>query len=276
MAAERLEQALVMHDRVAIVAGASWDTIGGATACLLARQGARVVINAEREDDQLLDTARHIEALGGEVAVVCGDVADETTWADLVTAASTRFGSLDTLVYAPAAADLKYLMDLTNDEWDRCFAVTVRGAWLGAKAVVPHMTEGGSIVFISSVNASVTSPGFGAYGPAKAALDALARSLALECGPKGIRVNAVAPGQVEGVAGDTRLRHDAAEYAACCDGYARGSYGSPDEIARCVLFLASDAASFVTGTVLVADGGLSILSPEALTRPSFRARRDRK
>lgn len=264
-----------MRGRVAIVAGASWDTIGGAAACLLARKGARVVINAEREDEPLRATARHIEHLGGEVAMVCGDVAEETTWVDLVACASTRFGSVDTLVYAPAAADLKYLVELTNAEWDRCFAVTVRGAWLGAKAVIPHMYDGGSIVFISSVNASVTSPGLGAYGPAKAALDALARSLALECGPMRIRVNAVAPGQVEGAAGDARLRHNAAEYAACCDGYARGSYGSPVEIARCVLFLASDAASFVTGTVLVADGGLSILSPEALTRPSFRARRDR-
>src|SRR5688572_8907766 len=86
MAAERLARDLVMRDRVAIVAGASWDTIGGATACLLAREGARVVINAEREDDQLRDTARHIEDAGGEVAVVCGDVADETTWANLVAA----------------------------------------------------------------------------------------------------------------------------------------------------------------------------------------------
>jgi NAD(P)-dependent dehydrogenase (short-subunit alcohol dehydrogenase family) len=261
-----------MNGRVAIVAGASWDTIGGAAALLLAQNGARVIINAERDDERLRATARRIADAGGEVVVACGDVAEETTWLDLTACATTRFGRIDTLVYAPAAADLKYVIDLSTEEWDRCFAVTVRGAWLGSKAIIPHMVGGGSIVFISSVNASITSPGLGAYGAAKAALNALARSLALECGSLGIRVNTVAPGQVEGEAGDIQLQQDPAEHAACREAYARGTYGTPEEIARCVLFLASDASAFVTGSVLVADGGLSILSSEALTRPSFRAR----
>jgi len=260
-------------DKTAIVAGASWETIGGHVAYRLAREGARLVINGE-EDDRLQATAHHIDSIGGSVIVCAGDVAEEKTWSTLVNVACGAGVTVDILVYTPAAADLKYVADLSPAEWDRCFDVTVRGAWLAAREVIPRMSgRGGAIVFVSSANARVTSPGFGAYGPAKAALEALARSLALEHGSNGIRVNAVAPGQIETGASASRLSRAEDEASRAC--YARGAYGTPEEIADCVLFLLSEESSFVTGTVLPVDGGLTILSPEAVIRPSFRARRNR-
>jgi NAD(P)-dependent dehydrogenase (short-subunit alcohol dehydrogenase family) len=260
--------------QTAIVAGASWDTIGGHVAYALAVDGARVVINAENDDEGLQATAEKLRAVGAVVEVCAGDVADEGTWRTLVSVACEAGPYIDLLVYTPTETQMKYIAELSPAEWDRCFAVTVRGAWLASKAVIPHMSaRGGSIVFVSSANAQVTSPGFGAYGPAKAALEALARTLALEHGQESIRVNAIAPGQVESASSSSALAPAEAEACRIC--YARGAYGTPEEIASCICFLLSDDAAFVTGTVFVADGGLTILSPEAIIRPSFLARRNR-
>lgn len=257
--------------QTAIVAGASWGTIGGAVAYGLAAEGARLIISAETADDALCATADRIRALGAAVDICAGDAANEELWRALVSTACAGRPHIDLLVYTPAATELKYVTELSPTEWDRCFAVTVRGAWLAAKAIIPHMRDRqGAIVFVSSANAHVTSPGFGAYGAAKAALEALVRSLALEHGSDGIRVNAVAPGQVENTVGAAAL--SAAEGDACRACYARGAYGTPEEIADCILFLLSREAAFITGTVLAVDGGLTILSPEAVIRPSFRAR----
>jgi NAD(P)-dependent dehydrogenase (short-subunit alcohol dehydrogenase family) len=131
---------------------------------------------------------------------------------------------------------------------------------------------GGAIVFISTVNATITNPLFGVYSVAKAGLNALTRSVALEYGRDGIRCNAIAPGQIVGEREGAAPAGDSLEDQLSRDCYPLGRYGRPEEIANCALFLASDEASFVTGTVLTADGGLTLQSPEALVRPSFRAR----
>jgi NAD(P)-dependent dehydrogenase (short-subunit alcohol dehydrogenase family) len=131
---------------------------------------------------------------------------------------------------------------------------------------------GGSIVFISTVNATITNPHFGLYGAAKGGLNALTRSIALDYGRDGIRCNTIAPGQVVGERETVRIDNDPLEDYLSRDCYPIGRYGRPEEIANCALFLASDEASFVTGIVLTADGGLTIQSPEALVRPSFRLR----
>jgi NAD(P)-dependent dehydrogenase (short-subunit alcohol dehydrogenase family) len=131
---------------------------------------------------------------------------------------------------------------------------------------------GGSLVFISTVNGTITNPGFGLYGAAKGGLNALTRSIALDYGRDGIRANAIAPGQIVGEREQERLALDPLEEAACRDCYPIGRYGTPEEIANVALFLASDESSFVTGITLTADGGLTLQSPEALVRPSFRKR----
>jgi NAD(P)-dependent dehydrogenase (short-subunit alcohol dehydrogenase family) len=263
-----------LKGKVAIVAGAGWGGIGAAIADRFAHEGARVVINSHRRAEKLDQTAEHIRAAGGEVATVMGDVAEAATWAALVDTARERFGRLDILVHNAAYAVLKRPTDLSEAEWDRSLGVTLRGAWLGVRQCVPEMISagGGSIVFISTVNATITNPLFGVYSVAKAGLNALTRSVALDYGRDGIRCNAIAPGQIVGEREAARMVDDPLEDQLSRDCYPLGRYGRPDEIASCALFLASDDASFVTGAILTADGGLTLQSPEALVRPSFRAR----
>ncbi len=260
--------------KVAIVAGAGWGGIGAATAYRFAQEGARLVINNHRRKEKLEETAERIRAINGEVATVIGDVAEAATWEALVATARERFGRLDILVHNASFAVLKRPADLTDEEWERSLGVTLRGPWLGVRSCVPEMIRagGGAIVFISTVNATITNPLFGVYSVAKAGLNALARSVALEYGRDGIRCNAIAPGQIVGESQSASLAGDPLEDQLSRDCYPLGRYGRPEEIASCALFLASDDASFVTGTVLTADGGLTIQSPEALVRPSFRSR----
>jgi NAD(P)-dependent dehydrogenase (short-subunit alcohol dehydrogenase family) len=263
-----------LKDKVAIVAGAGWGGIGAAIAVRFAQEGARLVINSHSRVEKLEQTAAFIREAGGEVAAVMGDVAEGATWERLVSTARERFERLDILVHNAAYAVLKRPGDLSDEEWERSLAVTLRGPWLGVRHCVPELVRagGGAIVFISTVNATITNPLFGVYSVAKAGLNALTRSVALEYGRDGIRCNAIAPGQIVGERGSATLADDPLEEQLSRDCYPLGRYGRPEEIAGCALFLASDDASFVTGSVLTADGGLTLQSPEALVRPSFRAR----
>jgi NAD(P)-dependent dehydrogenase (short-subunit alcohol dehydrogenase family) len=263
-----------LEGKIAIVAGAGWGGIGAAIAYRFALEGAHVIINSQRRVEKLDETAEQIHAAGGQVATVMGDVAEAHTWERLVATAHDRFGKLDILVHNAAHAVMKRPGDLTDDDWERSLGVSLRGPLLGVRHCVPQMIAGGggSIVFISTVNATITNPLFGVYSVAKAGLNALTRSVALDYGRDGIRCNAIAPGQIVGEREAARMADDPLEDQLSRDCYPLGRYGRPDEIAGCALFLASDDASFVTGIVLTADGGLTLQSPEALVRPSFRSR----
>lgn len=263
-----------LEGKVAIVAGAGWGGIGAATAHRFAQEGARLVINSNSRAEKLEETAEKIRAIGGDVVTVMGDVASEATWEQLVSTARERYGKLDILVHNAAYAVLKRPADLTDEDMDRTLGVTLRGPLLGVRHCIPAMIEagGGSIVFISTVNGTITNPLFGAYSMAKAGLNALTRSVAMEYGRDNIRCNAIAPGQIVGEREAARMVDDPLEDQMSRDCYPLGRYGRPDEIAGCALFMASDDASFVTGVILMADGGLTLQSPEALVRPSFRSR----
>lgn len=263
-----------LQGKVAIVAGAAWGGIGAATAYRFAQEGAKVVVNTFSREEKLQETVDHIHALGGSAVAVMGDIAEETTWQTLVQTALASFGRLDILVQNAAQSFVKRAVEFSHEEWNRGLAVTLTGPWLGAKACIPEMIKGGggSLVFISTVNGTITNPGFGLYGAAKGGLNALTRSIALDYGRDGIRANAIAPGQIVGEREAQRLAHDPVEEAASRDCYPLGRYGTPEDIANVALFLASDESAFVTGITLTADGGLTLQSPEALVRPSFRKR----
>ena len=263
-----------LEGKVAIVAGAAWGGIGAATALRFAQEGAKVVINTRRREDKLQETADRMRAVGGQVATVMGDVADASSWEAMVQAALDNFGKIDILVHNASSTAVKRAIEFTQEEWNYGLAATLGGPWLGAKHCIPEMIKvgGGAIVFVSTVNAVITNPHFALYSAAKGGLNALTRSIALDYGRDGIRCNTLAPGQIVGERYAAFLADDPLEDQMCHDCYPLGRYGYPDEMANCILFLASDEASFVTGIVLTADGGLTLQSPEALVRPSFRKR----
>jgi NAD(P)-dependent dehydrogenase (short-subunit alcohol dehydrogenase family) len=256
--------------KIAVIAGASWDGIGGMTALRFAEEGARLVLNAEALTERLVQTQERVTTFT-ESIVVPGDVRDDAMWQALVAETTARFGPPTTLVYTPARCVSGSVLNLTDDDIRSTFDLTFDAAWRAARRCIPAMaSHGSSVVFVSSVNATLTNAGYAAYGAAKAALEALTRTLALECAALGVRVNAVAPGQIEGVASRRILERDAAEDDACRACYPIGRYGEPMEVANAILFLASDEASFITGSTLRVDGGLSLVTAESLLRPSFR------
>lgn len=249
----------LLHDKVAIVTGAS-SGIGRAAALRFATEGARVVVGARRraELDALAD---EIAAAGGAAAVVAGDVRDETFAAALVKTAIDRFGGLDIAfnnagVLGPQGAT----ETIAPADWDISLAVNLTGAFLAARSQIPALRArgGGSMIFTSSfVGYTVGFPGVAAYAAGKAGLIGLVQALAAELGPANIRVNALLPGAV-----DTpmfRAMNGTPEAQGFIAGlHALKRVADPDELAAAALYLASDLASFQSGTAMLVDGGLSI------------------
>ncbi|MEZ4866697.1 MAG: SDR family oxidoreductase [Caldilineaceae bacterium] len=263
-----------LQDKVAIVAGAGWGGIGAATAYRFVQEGAKVVVNALPGEERLQETEQQLRAIGGDVVAVPGDISQASTWQSLVQSALDNFGKLNILMSNAAQATIKPVIEISEEEWNRSLAVSLTGPWLGAKHCIPEMIKagGGSIVFTSTVNSLITNPHFGIYSSAKAGLNGLTRSLAMEYGRSGIRCNAIAPGLIVGARQRAAMQQDALEDWINQDLYPVGRYGAPEDIANVALFLASDEAAFVTGIVMVADGGLTLQSPEAIARPAFRKR----
>jgi NAD(P)-dependent dehydrogenase (short-subunit alcohol dehydrogenase family) len=244
---------------VAIVTGGSRG-IGRAIVEVFARHGASVAFCGR---DELVgrEALSELEA-HGDVAFQPADVAAERDVAELTRACVERFGA-PTILVNNAGVNANYdATEMTEDEWDAFFAIDLKAAWLAAKHVLPHMKRAGrgSIVNVSSLHGFATLDGFFPYAAAKSGLIGLTRSLALDYGPHGIRVNVVAPGFIR-----TRLVQEsidrsadrAAAEAAMVRGVALGRIGDPHEIASVVRFLASDEASYVTGASLLVDGGLT-------------------
>jgi NAD(P)-dependent dehydrogenase (short-subunit alcohol dehydrogenase family) len=150
----------------------------------------------------------------------------------------------------------------------------LKSVYLGAKHCIPEMRKagGGAIVNISSANGLISNPSFAAYSAAKSGVLGLTRNLAIDYGLEGIRVNAICPGLIVNEQTEARLLADEAEARGSRDPYLVGRWGRPQDVAFAALYLASDEAAFVTGTVLAVDGGLTCQSPEATIRPSFRRR----
>jgi NAD(P)-dependent dehydrogenase (short-subunit alcohol dehydrogenase family) len=248
-----------LDGKTAIVTGAS-SGIGRAAARLFAERGAKVVVGARRRD-ALDDLVAEIEAEGGEAVAHAGDVRDEACAQGLVGLAVERFGGLDIAFNnAGTLGEMGALGDLSLEGWRETLDVNLTGAFLGAKHQIPAMLSrgGGSLVFTSTfVGHKVGFPGMAAYGAAKAGLVGLARVIAAEYGAQGIRANALLAGGT-----DTPMGAEVAntpETIAFVEGlHALKRIAQPDEIAQAALFLASDASSFVTGSAMAADGGVSI------------------
>lgn len=248
-----------LDGKVALIAGAS-SGIGRATALLFAREGAKLVLGARRQGE--LDTlAAEIVAAGGEAAVLAGDVREEQYDHALAALAVERFGSLDIAVNnAGTLGEKGPSTGISAKGWEDTLAVNLTGAFYGAKHQIAQMLKagGGSVVFTSTfVGYTAGFPGLAAYAASKSGLVGLTQALAAEFGPQGVRVNAILPGAVETEM--YREANDTPEAQRFVTGlHALKRVAAPEELARSVLYLASDDSSFVTGTAHLVDGGLSI------------------
>ena len=250
----------LLDNRTAIVTGGA-GSIGLATARLFLAEGANVVL-VDRDRAGLERAAASLPK--ERVALAAADVTDSTSTRSYVGLAVDRFGGIDVLfsnagIFGTVAPIIEYPLEV----FDAVQAVHVRGAFLAAKHAVPHMRSGGSIVITSSVAATRGDAGVYAYITAKHAQTGLMRCLAKELAPRGIRVNTVNPGPVDNsfqLAVEQGL--GAAIGADSTDFFnaliPMGRHASPEEVARSVLYLASDQSSFVTGTMLMVDGGMSV------------------
>ncbi|MBX4909203.1 MULTISPECIES: SDR family oxidoreductase [Rhizobium] len=248
-----------LNNKVAIVTGAS-SGIGRVTAKLFAAEGAKVVVGARRERE-LDSLVAEIEAEGGKAIAVAGDVRSEDYHKALVAAAVTNYGKLDIAFNnAGIIGEAGPSTGISEAGFSEALAVNLTASFLAAKHQIVAMTNngGGSVIFTSTfVGYSFAFPGIAAYAASKSGLIGLTQALAAEFGPQGVRVNAILPGAV-----DTDMYRDVNntpdKQAAITNMHALKRVATPDEVARSVLYLASDDASFVTGTASLVDGGISI------------------
>ncbi len=245
-----------LHDltgRVALVTGGG-SGLGRAMAWGLACHGADIII-VDREALSAAATASSIAGGSGRRAIsLVADVSQETQVDQVCGEAVQAFGHVDVLINNAGHNIRKPVIDYTVEEFDSLHAVHVRGAFLFCRALGKHMRErgSGSIINIASMLGQVAAANVGAYAAAKAAMVQLSRVFALEMAPHRVRVNAIAPGYI-----DTPLtrQHAPAVRERICNTTPLGRFGEPHELIGPVVFLASDASTFVTGSVLTVDGG---------------------
>ena len=248
-----------LQGKVAIITGGARGQ-GAAEARMFAREGARVVFG-DILDDEGRQVEAEIAAAGGEAVYVRLDVTDENSWREAVGTAVSRFGKVDILVNNAGIASWNAGDDASVEEWDRIMEINAKGVFLGTRAVVPAMRDagGGSIINISSISGMVGQtnihPG---YNASKGAVRILTKSTAVQHAAEGIRCNSIHPGPVKTPM--TERSWSNPEWLKATERRTPlGRYAEPDEIAYGVLFLASDESSFMTGSEVVIDGGMTAL-----------------
>ena len=241
-----------LENKVAIISGGSRG-MGAFEAALFVQEGAKVIIGDVR-DEEGRDLAKHI---GSNAVYMHLDVTSERDWEAVVKEATDRYGKLDILVNNAGVSARGTIEETSVDDWDRVMGINSKGVFLGTRAAIPDMRKsgGGSIINISSqlglVGMAESSP---QYQSSKGAVRIFTKSAAIQYAPEGIRVNSVHPGPIVTPMTEAR-RSDSAVQQVMVSRIPLGRYGESKDVAYGVLYLASDEASFVTGSELVIDGG---------------------
>jgi 3-oxoacyl-[acyl-carrier protein] reductase len=241
-----------LEGQVALVIGAARG-IGEAIAERFVDEGVRVVI-ADTEVDAGRATAARLKGLFVETDIARADHAGRA-----VTAAIDGFGGLDILVQNAGIYPWTLIENISPEEWDKVLAVNLKGTFLAARAALPHMKakRAGRMIFTSSITGPrVTSPGHGHYSASKAGINGFIRAAALEFSGYGITVNGIEPGNI--LTSGMKLHRSAEFIRSMEQAVPLGRLGTPRDIANCALFLASDDASYITGTTIVVDGGQTL------------------
>ncbi len=240
--------------RRCLVTGASRG-LGRAIALGLGREGARVAITYQKREADAADVSAQLAALGAEGRAIRGDVRDAAHARAAVADVVGAWGGIDVVIHAAGSMQALPIAMLEEEEWDEVVDAHLKGAYLFARAALKSMIrqKSGSIVFIGSFASERVVEAPAHYAAAKSGLRGLAEALAREVGRHGVRVNVVAPGILDVGMGRSLLPHRVAEFRAQA---ALGRVGHAEEVAEACVFLASDAASLVTGAKLHVDGGV--------------------
>lgn len=246
-----------LTDKVAVITGGD-SGIGRAVAIAYAREGADVVISYLSEHEDAKDTARYVEEAGRRAVLVSGDVARAAHCREIVDTAVRELGRIDVLV-SNAAFQMNHteLEEISDEEWEHTFATNVSAMFYLVKAALPHMPEGSSIIGSTSVNSDMPSPQLAPYAATKAAIANFCASLAQMLGPRGIRVNSVAPGPIWTPLIPATMPPEKVETFG--DDTPLGRPGQPAELAGAYVLLASDDGSYMSGSRVAVTGGRPIL-----------------
>lgn len=245
-----------LADKVAIITGAG-SGMGREEALLFAREGAKVVAT-DINEAAVQAVVKEIEAEGGQATAIAHNVASEEQWVSVVAATIEAYGKVDILVNNAGISFAVGMLDTTVEQWDKVMNINLSSVFLGMKHVVPHMQQnkGGSIVNISSIAGLTGSQGAGAYTASKGAVRMLSKAAAVDYGKDNIRVNSVHPGFIE-----TPMSKEFVNNEQMLQWFlsqtALPRVGQAEEVAKAVLFLASDDASYLTGIELPVDGGVT-------------------
>ncbi|WP_020660436.1 SDR family NAD(P)-dependent oxidoreductase [Amycolatopsis benzoatilytica] len=251
-----------LNGQVAVVTGAA-SGLGRAIAETFAEEGAEVAL-LDRDGAAAAEAAAKLRANGASALDIRVDVSSVAEVDAAIDQVLTSLGRIDVLCNSAGVLASGTLASTSVDDWDRCFAVNAKGTFLCCRAAIPHMVAigGGAIVNLASVAALAGMPGFAAYSASKGAVVSLTRSIAVDFGAQGVRANVICPGTVptamtERMLLDRGCGDPQAGIQATMTKYPLRRLGIPSEIARAALFLAGDDSSFVTGTVVPVDGGLT-------------------
>lgn len=243
-----------LSDKVSLVTGAT-SGLGKAAALALARQGSKVVVSG-RNEERGQAVVDQIKSAGGEALFVRADVTQEADVDQLFQATKKAYGKIDVVFLNSGVFRFAPLGEQTGQDLSEQLDTNVKGVYYGLRAVANHLTQGASVIVTSSTVAKIGMPGASAYSLTKGAINTLTSVAAIELAPKGIRVNAIAPGPIVTEGAEALMGGAEGMEQAMASMVPLGRIGKPEEVAAAAVFLASDEASYITGQILGVDGGI--------------------